>query len=64
MLRRTILHLILLLAGVVGFVVCAVMLVMAVRFLELGRMVFYAVLTLVFAELAILSFLRLRKNKQ
>lgn len=61
MLRRTILNLILLLLGVAGFVVSAVMLVTAVRYLELGRVVVYAVLALLFSELAVLSFLRLRK---
>ena len=64
MLRRSILHLILLLVGAAGFVVSAVMMIMAIRFLELGRVVFYAVLALLFAELAILSVLRLRKTKQ
>jgi len=61
MLRRTIFNLILLLVGLAGFVVSAVMLVVAIRFLELGRMVFYAFLALLSAELAIVSFLRLRK---
>ena len=52
------------LLGVIGFLVSAAMLVMAILFGELGRVMFYGVLAVVSAELAILSVLHLRSKPQ
>jgi len=62
MLRRKILHLILMLLGIVGIVACAVTVVMAVRFHEWGRVLAYGIALLLCAELVILSFIRLRSK--
>ena len=62
MLRRKILYLILILLGIAGFAACAVMMVMAVRFHEWGRVLAYGIALLLCAELVILSFLRLRNQ--
>ena len=44
-----------------GAVFGAVMTVMAVRFMELGRVIFYGVITVLCLEVAILAFLKLRR---
>jgi len=61
---KRILLLIVTLLSMIGFFVSAVMFVMAIRFGELGRVVFYGVLAVASAELAILSILRLRRKPQ
>lgn len=52
------------LPGIIGFLVSAAMLVMAIHFGDPGRVVFYGVLAVVSAELTVLSVLRLRRNSQ
>lgn len=46
-----------------GAVCGAVMTVMAVRFMELGRVIFYGVITVLCLEVAVLAFLKLRRPK-
>ena len=57
---KKLLLILLLLLGIAGFLICAAMFVMAIRYGELGRVVFYGLLAVVSAELAFVSFPRLR----
>ena len=46
-----------------GAVFGAVMTVMALRFLELGRVIFYGVIAIACLEIAVIAFLKLRRPK-
>ncbi len=54
--------------GVAGTIACTVMVIMAARFMELGRVVFYLVIGIVCIEVAVLSIIGLckemKKNQQ
>ena len=57
------LWIILCLIGLTGAVFGAVMTVMAVRFLELGRVIFYGVIAVACLEITVIAFLKLRRPK-
>ena len=46
-----------------GAIFGAVMTVMAVRFMELGRVIFYGVIAIFCLEAAIIAFMKLRRPK-
>ena len=52
------------LIGTAGAIVCTIMFVMAIRFGELGRVIFYFMLAFLSIEVAIYSLFRLVKSKQ
>lgn len=47
----------------IGTLIAITQFIMAMRFLEIGRVIFYLVLTIVLAEIAIFSALKLRNRK-
>ena len=51
------------LLGLAGAVFGVVMTVMAVRFLELGRVIFYGVIAIACLEVAFIAFMKLRRPK-
>ncbi len=52
------------LLGAAGTVACTVMVIMAARFMELGRVVFYLIIGIVCVEIAVMSIIKLcKKNK-
>ena len=53
------LNILLAILGCGGMVFALVMFIMAIRFGELGRVVFYFVITLLFGEMTVLAVLRL-----
>ena len=59
---KKVLNWLLLLVGVAGFGFGIVMTVMAVRFSEWGRVVFYGLITVISLEAVIMSFLNLKKE--
>ncbi len=48
--------------GVAGTIACTVMVIMAARFMELGRVVFYLVIGIACIEVAVLSITGLYKE--
>ena len=58
-----VLFIILGLLGLAGAVFGIVMTVMAFRFMEYGRVIFYLVITIVCIELAVLSFMKLKHKE-
>ena len=50
--------------GVAGAIGCTVMVIMAIRFMELGRVVFYLVIGIVCIEVAVLTIINLVKSKK
>ena len=57
------LYLLLLVAGIAGCIFGISMTVMAFRFMEYGRVVFYLVITIVCIELAIISLMKIKHKE-
>ena len=57
-----IIGIILCLLGIAGFIFGTVMTVMAVRFLEWGRVLFYGMMALIFVEILVFGILKVKRN--
>ena len=62
--KKRVLYWIFVILGILGALVSLTQFIMAICYLELGRVLVYLVVTVLFTELAVLSFLKLRKRTE
>jgi len=63
--RKRLVFLLLALVGIAGIVLSAIMLISAIRFYELGRVVLYSVTAIICLEMTVLSLMKaFPKNEQ